>query len=228
MAPRYGVKTPILLMLLGTFMVLAVWPGRAMAYHNPIANPWPGDPAFHGFVPGHEMDYILDVFWRPKEYTRIGLQDFLACGDMRIRKDGEIHYTKYGTRLCSSKERYRLVEATPNYIALYVKDLTPPNKLRPYVRFQYWVLSYAGVDDMDIHRCDYTPPPYSINYVGDAGFSMSQQDLLDKWNKNVLCNPKFLDPNRFDYFSDPYSDLGYYIIRSNRSPAYKDGRFIYK
>lgn len=231
MAPRHGVKAPIILMMTLMLAALAVWPGKAQASHDSVIDPWPGEPGFHGFVPGHEMDYILEVFWHPKEWTRIGLQDFQACGDMRIGKDGEIHYTKYGTKLCSNKERYRLVEANPNQIVLFIDNLlrsnVPPGT-KEYVFYSYWVLSHEAGLSMKVHKCGYRPPPNVVDYVGPAGFTMSQQDLLDKWNKSVRCNPKLLSPDRYIYWADPDYSEGYSVIKTHGNPAYKGDRFIYE
>jgi len=228
MPPRYGAKASILLVFaIALLAALDALPGRASA-HGTIVDPWPGEPGFDGFVPGHEMDYILDVFWRPKEYTRIGLQDFQACGDMRFRKDGEIHYTKYGTKNCPNKQRYRLVEANPDYITLFVEDLDrtiPAYTKEEYIYYGYWVLSHETPLALVVHRCTYSPAPDKADYVGPEGFTMPRQDLIDKWNKSIRCNPKLLPSDRDDYFGD--NAEGYYVIRSNGSPAYRDNGFIY-
>ena len=226
MAPRSGVKA---LIAFGFTIMSAAWPGPVLARDPGTEDlfSWRGEAGFHNFVPGHEMDYVLDVFWRRDYWTRLGKQDFLACGDMRIRKDGEIHYTKYGTRRCSNKERYRLVEAIPEYIVLFVEILDFHGEL-DYERYEYWVLVYDYIIGLQKYTCRWNSRPGNADYVGAVGFVMPLSDLRYKWSKSVHCNPKLLSPDPHTFWSEYGYGDGYYLIKSKGSPAYKDGVFIYK
>lgn len=189
---------------------------------------WPGDGknkwgySWPAFIPGHELDYFNDVEW-----------DFMnpnhGCPYF-FHKNGTI--TQRYWRFCGSKSRYRVIEITEYYVVLLVdridKRFLKAKAKHPNLLWgtKIWMLHRAGTGSAHLVGCqmilDQHDPAHTNRpeFIGPEGFSMSQEELLARWNKNTRCNPKLMLPEREYFWGDGGEDLIYAVNPERTNPLW--------
>ena len=201
-----------------------LWPGKTVTWSDGSVHEWPL------FVPGHEMDYLTNVWWAERRPT----WETTECGMMQFTTDGRIIFSAYKKKHkvrylnshmvveCDRLYRYKKIKITDEYISLLI-NLHPFNK-KPFknqTNFEIWVLSRFDAYFLFKLNCGQG----FIPEFEKKARSLNQDELLDVWGKQERCNPDLMPPDRDYFWMNHYYDANYTIVKHDQNPHWSQDGF---